>query len=109
LPDPDTPIPVRFVAEFDNLILSHADRSRVVPEAARTLIVTKNGMVPGTVLVDGFVRGSWKITKSRNIATLTIVPYAPIAKQDRAALEEEGARLLTFAAPDLAHDIQFSD
>jgi hypothetical protein len=107
-PDPETPIPVRFVAEFDNLILSHADRSRVVPEAARRLIVTKNGMVPGTVLVDGFVQGSWKITKSRNTATLTINPYAPIANQDRAALEEEGARLLTFAAPDGAHDMQFA-
>jgi DNA glycosylase AlkZ-like len=109
LPDPKTPVPVRFVAEFDNLILSHADRSRIVPEEHRRQIATLNGMVPGTVLVDGFVRGSWKITKSRKSATLLIKPYEEIAKPDRAALEEEGARLLTFAAPDVAHELQFAD
>jgi hypothetical protein len=65
-------------------------------------------MVPGTILVDGFVRGTWKITKTRKTATLSIEPYAPIAKPDREALEEEGYRLLTFAAPDAAHEMQFS-
>jgi hypothetical protein len=109
LPDPETPVPVRFVAEFDNLILSHADRSRIVPEEHRKHIATLNGMVPGTVLVDGFVRGSWKITKIRKTATLLIKPYEPIAKPDRAALEDEGSRLLTFAALDVAHEVQFAD
>jgi hypothetical protein len=107
-PDPETPVPVRFVAEFDNLILSHADRSRVVPEAARKLIVTLNGMVPGTILLDGFVRGSWKITKTRKTATLSIKTHESLTKPDFAALEEEGSRLLTFSAPDIAHEIQFA-
>ena len=107
-PDPETPVPVRFVAEFDNLILSHADRSRIVPEDHRKRIVTLNGMVPGTVLVDGFVCGTWKVAKKRGTATLLIQPYAPIAKKDRAEIEEEGTRLLAFAAPDATHDIQFS-
>jgi hypothetical protein len=109
LPNPDTPAPVRFVAEFDNLVLGHADRSRIVPEEHRKRIVSLNGMVPGTILIDGFVRGAWKIAKKRKTATLRIGPYEAIAKPDRTALEEEGSRLLAFAAPDATHEVQFTD
>jgi hypothetical protein len=65
MPDPDTPAPPRFLPEFDNLILSHADRTRVIAEEYRKAIASKNGMVPATVLVDGFVRGTWKTERSR--------------------------------------------
>jgi hypothetical protein len=104
-PDPETPVPVRFVAEFDNLVLSHTDRSRVVPGEHRGRLASLNGMVPGTVLVDGFVRGAWKFTATRTAATLRITPYDPISKPDKQALEEEGTRLLAFAAPDVTHEI----
>ena len=59
-PDPETPAPVRFIAEFDNLVLGHADRSRIVADEHRPRIVTKNLLVLGTFLVDGFVAGTWK-------------------------------------------------
>ncbi len=59
-PDPDTLAPPRFLPEFDNLILSHADRTRIIANDYRKVIASKNGMVPATVLVDGFVRGTWK-------------------------------------------------
>jgi len=95
-PDPDTPAPVRFVAEFDNLLLSHADRTRVMSEDHRKrLFFTKNGVFPGTILVDGFLRGEWRIAG----ATLTVTPYARLSKKDTAALEREGRRLLAFARP----------
>ena len=60
------------------------------------------------VLVDGFVRGTWTITRQRDTATLRIEPFAALPTQDRIAVSEEGAGLLTFAAADAhAHDVQF--
>jgi Winged helix DNA-binding domain len=58
-------------------------------------------------LVDGFVRGTWTITRQRGTATLRIAPFAPLPTQDRIAVAEEGARLLTFAAAAAAPDVQF--
>jgi hypothetical protein len=95
-PDPDTQAPPRFLPEFDNLILSHADRSRVIAEEYRKVIASKNGMVPATFLVDGFVQGAWKSERSRDRATLEIEPFEPLARKDRDALAEEGERLIRF-------------
>ena len=58
-PGADVEAPVRLLGEFDNLILSHADRRRVVPERDRTRLSTRNGMQPATVLLDGTVAGTW--------------------------------------------------
>ena len=101
-PDPDTPVPPRFLPEYDNVLLSHADRTRIIADDHRRRVFTK-----GAVLVDGFARGAWTITRQRDTATLTIESFEPLSKQDRTALVEEGARLLTFAASDSrAHDVQ---
>ena len=104
-PTSDVPAPVRFVAAFDNLILSHADRTRVIAAEHRKAIASKNGLVPATFLVDGFVSGTWKVTRERGGATLLITPFEHLLKQDREALGEEGERLLEFmtdGAGDLA-------
>jgi hypothetical protein len=107
LPHPDTPAPPRFLPEFDNVLLSHSDRNRIIPDEHRWGVFTNNGLILGTVLVDGFVRGTWKITRQRGTAALAIHPFTRLAKQERAALVEEGARLLAFAAPEAPnHDIQ---
>ena len=95
-PDPHAPAPPRFLPEFDNLILSHADRTRVIADDYRRAIASKNGMVPATVLVDGFVRGTWKAERTRGKATLAIEQFEPLAKEDRDALAEEGEKLLRF-------------
>jgi hypothetical protein len=96
LPDPDTPAPPRFLPQFDNLILSHADRTRVISRNYRRVIASKNGMVPAIVLVDGFVRGTWKTERTRGKATLAITPFEPLSRKDRDALCEEGERLVRF-------------
>ena len=107
-PDPNTPSPPRFLPEFDNLILSHADRTRVIANDHRKAIASKNGMVPATVLVDGFVRGTWKTERTRGKATLVIEPFEPLAKKDRDALSEEGARLICFKGEDAeAFEVRF--
>jgi hypothetical protein len=107
-PDPATPVPVRLVAEFDNLILSHADRTRIISERHRERIFTRNGIFPGIVLVDGFAAGMWRITRSRGAATLIVESFEPLRKRDSDAITRAGLRLLEFAAQDVpARDIRF--
>jgi hypothetical protein len=100
-PDEDTPAPVRFLPEFDNVLLSYTDRTRVMTDEHRKILFgVKNGVFPGTFLVDGFVRGSWRIVKQRKSAVLTLTPWARTTKKDQAALTKEGMRMLEFAATD---------
>jgi len=102
LPDPDTAAPPRFLPEFDNLLLAHADRTRVVSNEHRSVIGFR------TVLVDGMVRATWTIARQPEAATLTVECLTPIRKTDRTAVADEGARLLAFVAPDATrHEIQF--
>ncbi|MFI8853741.1 winged helix DNA-binding domain-containing protein [Streptomyces sp. 891-h] len=96
-PGPELPLPVRFLAEYDNIILSHADRSRILDEPIRRALATKNGQVPGTFLVDGRVRGTWKADTSRRAATLTLTPFGRLDDETAQALAREGERLLAFA------------
>jgi hypothetical protein len=97
-PEEDTPAPVRFLGEYDNVMLSHVDRSRIVPDLHRKLIASRNGQVPGTILVDGFVSGMWRIAKTRGSAVLEVQPFVKLSKQQRKELTEEGLALLDFAA-----------
>ncbi|MEU6414435.1 winged helix DNA-binding domain-containing protein [Microbispora sp. NPDC046933] len=113
LPGPDADAPVRFLPEFDNLLLSHADRTRVMAEEHRPRVFTINGIIRATILVDGFVAGLWRIERgqterAREKAVLEIEPFAPLDAATRDALAAEGECLLEFAAGDAsARDIRF--
>ena len=85
-----------FCPSSTTWILCHADRTRVIADEYRKAIASKNGMVPATFLVDGFVRGTWKTERSRGKVTLLIEPFEPLAKKDRDALAKEGERLVRF-------------
>lgn len=98
-PGGDAPAPVRFLPEYDNLLASHADRTRVVSDEHRKLIMTRNGML-ATFLVDGFVRGTWRIVRERDSATLVIEPFGKLPRKHQSAVSAEGRRLLGFAADD---------
>ena len=95
LPDPETPAPPRFLPEFDNVLLSHADRTRLISGEHRRALI-KDPMMRG-VLLDGFVCGTWKKERTRGKETLIIEPFEPLATQDRDSLAEEGERLVRFA------------
>ncbi len=112
-PDPDTPAPARFLPEYDNLLLSHADRSRVNPEGHEVPLYPGNGGRRGMLLLDGRFRGTWRISAAKGGAAkggaakgsaaqdgarLLIEPFAALSAADEAALAEEGAALLRFVA-----------
>jgi hypothetical protein len=105
-PDPATPAPVRFLGEYDNTLLGHADRTRIIADEHRWVLFTPNGIIKRTALVDGFVAATWRIERTRERTTLSIAPCVSIATADRAALAEEAARLLAFAAPSDRHAIE---
>jgi Winged helix DNA-binding domain len=98
LPDPDVPAPPRFLPQFDNVLLSHADRTRIVTDDHRKRAVARNAPGFGSILVDGFFRGTWRIERQGSAAILLIEPYEPLPTRDRTAVADEGSRLLAFAA-----------
>ncbi|WP_231186446.1 winged helix DNA-binding domain-containing protein [Haladaptatus sp. DYF46] len=109
LPDSDIHAPPRFLPEFDNALLSHADRSRILPPEHRQRVISERS-AKGTVLIDGFVSGFWRLERTRDAATLRIEPFESPSGEQRAALSEEGNRLLAFAASDAAErEIEFTD
>lgn len=108
LPDPAEAAPVRFLPEYDNVLLAYADGSRILDPAYRKRIVTDNGLVRAALLVDGFVRGAWRVERTRGEAALLVQLFGPLAAAEREACLEEGERLLRFVAPDAqSADIRF--
>jgi hypothetical protein len=101
--------------DYDNLLLSHADRGRVVSESWRRQPFERTGAQPRAVLVDGFTRGTWTLDTAGGkgdtggTATLTVRPFEPLRPADVTALTEEGGRLLDLAADGAAaRDIRFA-
>ena len=99
-PDEDTAAPVRFLPEYDNVLLAHADRTRIVSDADRKRLVTTNLIVIGSFLVDGFVAGSWKVAEKNKDVALTLTAFGKLARKHLAALEAEGESMLEFYFPE---------
>jgi hypothetical protein len=92
LPDPETPTPVRFLPKWDNALLAWADRTRILPEEYRRLVIGQNGDVAQTFLVDGFVAGTWRAERGR----VTAEPFAKLSRSVQRELEDETVRLEAF-------------
>ncbi|MFI6479407.1 winged helix DNA-binding domain-containing protein [Nonomuraea sp. NPDC050663] len=103
LPDPETPVPVRLMYDFDNLFLSHADRTRfITPKALEVSgAFVKANVMWRLILVDGFTAGDWTLDKG----TLTIHQWEPFADDDLEAAIVEARKLLAFLAPGDEHEI----
>ena len=111
-PDPETPAPPRFLPTYDNIALSHRDRTRIYGDLGNWTVVGDDAInrifARGSVLVDGFVLGGWRLDRDQDRATLVIVPLRPLAASDEQAVVEEGIRLLGLVAAELmAHDVRF--
>ncbi len=94
LPAADSAAPVRFLPRFDNLVLSHADRTRVIAEEHRNVVIHGGGMVEATFLVDGFVAGTWRVEKER----VRVEPFAPLPREWKRQVEDEASRLEAWLA-----------
>lgn len=99
-PDPDVPAPVRFLGEYDNVLLGHADRRRIIPEEFPWRAMLADGRFVNNLLVDGMLRATWWIEHERNRATLAIRPFRKLSKPDRDEVLAEARRILDFGAPD---------
>nr|WP_269204508.1 winged helix DNA-binding domain-containing protein [Motilibacter deserti] len=95
LPDPDVPAPVRFLPTWDAVLLAHARRTQVLPEAYRPLVFsTRTPQSVGTFLVDGAVAGTWKPVGGR----IELHELEPLPERDRAEVQAEAERLAEFHA-----------
>jgi hypothetical protein len=95
LPEGDTPAPIRFLPKWDSSLLAYAppERTRILPEEYRSVVIRKNGDVLPTVLVDGFVAATWNVDTKKG---LEIEPLRRLTKAERAEIDGEGARLVEF-------------
>lgn len=101
-PDPESPAPVRFLPEFDSVQLAYTAkrRQRILPDAHREKVyVRANLRVLPSFLIDGMMAGTWSAEERRREATLTLQPFEKISRPARAAVAEEGERLLRFSQP----------
>ena len=103
-PDADTPAPVRLLYDYDNLLLSHDDRSRVVTDAYRQASFDINGPMPRLVLVDGLTGGTWTSAVEGDTATVTLRPFGRWSKKVTTEVTAEAAALAGFLAPEATYE-----
>ncbi|HEU0113042.1 MAG TPA: winged helix DNA-binding domain-containing protein [Thermomicrobiales bacterium] len=104
-PDANLPALPRFLPDYDNALLGPADRRRVFADDQRRRV----SIGRPTFLVDGFVAGTWSLSRRRDAARLRLEPFAPLSHRDRIAVAEEGERLLAFLAADASdRDIEIA-
>ncbi len=107
-PAPETPAPVRFLPDYDNILLAHSDRTRIMAPGQHLGLFSSNGIMKGSVLVDGFVRAGWIPVQGKGATTLLVTAFEePIRRQEKDAVTEEGLRLLVFLAPGDTHRVEF--
>ena len=99
-PDPETPSPPRFLPEYDNILLSHDDRGRIIRDNRGLPMPAGRGGEPGSLLVDGFLGGMWRIVRQGGKATLVIEAGGSWTRAYQATVVDEGERLLAFVASD---------
>ena len=104
-PDAQLEVPVRMIPDYDNILLAHADRSRIMSPGKHLGMFSSNGVMQGAVLLDGFVRAMW-VPRGN---TLEVTPFARnMTKPERSSIADEAMRLMEFLAPGERHDLRFA-
>jgi hypothetical protein len=99
-PPEDTPAPLRLLGEWDNVLLAHADRTRMFDDETRRRVIKKNGDVMPTILLDGVVAGRWWWQRKKGVVTLEATPFVKLSKLAEEELEREAVLALTVLEPD---------
>ena len=108
-PPADTDVPVRLLPDYDNILLGHADRTRIMPAGRHLGLFSSNGIMKGSVLFNGFVRAEWKPTVEKGTTTMVITPFElAFGKAESQAVEREARELLDFLAPGDRHEVRFA-
>jgi hypothetical protein len=98
LPPASTPLPPRLLAHWDQPLLAHADRERIIPTEVQPLKLTLSG--DPTVTVDGRVAASWAVERERDAVLLTVTPHMEIGRSARGEIRAEAERTARFCEPD---------
>jgi hypothetical protein len=98
-PPAGTPAPPRFLAMWDSVLLGHADRSRVLPVAYRKAVISRNGDVLPTFLVNGRVAGLWWVEPDGERTRIELAPFGRLPRTARRTLEDEAERLRALYEP----------
>ncbi|MFD6178388.1 MULTISPECIES: winged helix DNA-binding domain-containing protein [unclassified Isoptericola] len=98
----DAAAPPRFLARWDQLLVAHDVRDRLVPPAVAPQVYRRNADVLPTLLVDGRVAGTWSTERDGERATLRVVELEQVAPAVREEAEAEAAALLAYLEPDAA-------
>jgi hypothetical protein len=98
-PAEDVPAPPRFLPMWDSVLLAYRDRTRVISDENRLRVVSRNGDVLPTFLVDGVVAGFWWAEPDGAGTRIVIEPFGRLARPARRALEAEADRLASFVGP----------
>ena len=93
------PAPLRLLGEWDNVLLGHADRTRMFDDETRRLVIRKNGDVMPTILLDGIVAGTWWWRRKKEVATLEATPFVKLTKAHREEVEREAELALAVLEP----------
>jgi hypothetical protein len=111
-PDPETAAPVRFLGEYDNVLLGHADRRRIIPADFPWQEMLRPGRFVNNLLVDGVLRATWWIEREgegEKRVTLGIRPFRRLTRAEREEVFAEAQRMAEFATPDAeVRDVRFA-
>lgn len=99
----------RLLARWDSLLLSHSPRhrTRVIADVHRPAVFSKNADVLPTFLIDGSVAGTWDLSRADDRVTIELRPFGRLARGERAALEQEAARILELLEPQMTARVRF--
>lgn len=82
---------------FDEYLLGYKDRNAVLDaKHAEKVCPGGNGMFASTIVINGRVAGTWKLTIKKSSIEIIATPFAPLTRSQRNAFTEAAERYAAF-------------